>query len=105
MIGFAVAAFVVVTAGALIYETFDLQDWKPFLIDPEFLLMMLSSTLIFCVGISASIRCLFSFCLSLSQLLPVELHGLSHCLHFRHETFAVEHLLFSPPLSVTSLRI
>ena len=105
MIGLAVAAFVLVTAAALIYEAFDLQDWKPFLIDPEFLLMMLSSTLIFCVGISALVRSLFSFCLSLSQLLSLEFEGLSHCPHFRYETFAIERLLFSPPLSVTSLRI
>jgi hypothetical protein len=105
MIGFAVAAFVFVTAGALIYEAFDLQDWKPFLIDPEFLLMMLSSTLIFCVGITALVRCLFSFCISLSQLLPLEFQGLSHDSNFRYETFEIERLLFSPPLSVTSLRI
>jgi hypothetical protein len=104
-IAFAVAAFVLVMAGALIYEAFDIHDWKPFLIDPEFLLMMLSSTLLFCVGIAALIRCLVSFCLSLSELLPFEFLGLSHCSIFRYETFEIERLLFSPPLSVTSLRI
>ena len=79
MIGFAVAAFVFVMAAALIYGAFDIHDWKPYLIDPEFLLMMLSSTLIFCVGISALIRCLLTFCLYLSELLPLELRGLSDC--------------------------
>lgn len=105
MIGFAVAAFVLVTIGALVYETFDLQDWKPFLIDPEFLLMMLSSTLIFCIGISALACCLFSFCLFLSQFLRLQFQGLSHGSNLRNETFEIERLLFSPPLSVTSLRI
>ena len=105
MIGFAVAAFAFVMAGALIYEAFDIHDSKPFFIDPEFLLMMLSSTLIFCVGIAALIRRLFSFCLSLSELLPFEFLGLSHCSIFRYEAFEIERLLFSPPLSVTSLRI
>jgi hypothetical protein len=105
IIGFAVAAFVVVMAGALIYEAFDIHDWKPFLIDPEFLLMMLSSTLLFCVGIAALIRCLFSFCLALSELLSPEFLGLSHGSITRYEIFELERLLFSPPLSVTFLRI
>ena len=105
MIGFAVAAFVFVMAGALIYEAFDIHDWKPFLIDPEFLLMMLSSTLLFCIGIAALSHCLFSLCLSLSELLSIEFLGLSHGSIFRYETFELERLLFSPPLSVTSLRI
>jgi hypothetical protein len=105
IIGFVVAAFVFVMAGALIYGAFDIHDWKPFLIDPEFLLMMLSSTLLFCVGIAALIRCLVSFCLCLSELLPLEFLGLSHRSIFRYETFELERLLFSPPLSVTSLRI
>jgi hypothetical protein len=105
IIGFAVAAFVFVMAAALIYEAFDIHDPKPFLIDPEFLLMMLSSTLLFCVGVAALIRCLVSFCLSLSELLPLEFLGLSHSSIFRYETFELERLLFSPPLSVTSLRI
>jgi hypothetical protein len=105
IIGFAVASFVVVMAGALIYEAFDIHDWKPFLIDPEFLLMMLSSTLLFCVGIAALIRCLFSFCLALSELLSLQFLGLSHGSITRYEIFELERLLFSPPLSVTSLRV
>jgi len=105
MIGFAVAAFVFVMAAALIYGAFDIHDWKPYLIDPEFLLMMLSSTLLFCIGIPALSHCLFSLCLSLSELLPIEFLGLSHGSIFRYETFEFERRLFSPPLSVTSLRI
>jgi hypothetical protein len=105
MIGFVVAAFVFVMAGAFIYGAFDVHDCKPFLIDPEFLLMMLSSTLLFCVGIAALIRCLVSLCLCLSELLSLEFLGLSHRSIFRYETFEPEQLLFSPPLSVTSLRI
>lgn len=105
MIGFAVAILVLVMAGAMLYEAFDIHDAKPFFVDPEFLLMTLSSTLIFCVGIAALIRRLFSFCLSISALLPFEFAGLSHCSMFRYETFEIERLLFSPPLSATSLRI
>jgi hypothetical protein len=105
ILGFAVAAFVFVMAGALIYEAFDIHDPKPFFIDPEFLLMMLSSMLIFCIGIPALIRRLYSFCLSLSEFLPPGILGLSHSLTFRYETFELERLLFSPPLSVTALRI
>jgi hypothetical protein len=105
MIGFAVSALIMVMVGALIYEFFDIHDTKPFPIDPEFLLMMLSSTLIFCVGIPALIRRLFSLDLSLSRLLPLGLLGLSRCSTHQHETFERERLLFSPPLSVISLRI
>jgi hypothetical protein len=105
IIGFAVAAFVAVMAGALIYEAFDIHDPKPFLIDPEFLLMMLSSTLLFCVGVAGLIRCLVTLCLSLSELLPLGFLCSSPSSIFRYETFALVRLLFSPPLSVTSLRI
>lgn len=105
IIGLAVAVFVFVMVGALIYEAFDIHDPKPFFIDPEFLLLMLSSMLIFCVGIVTFIPRLFSFCLSLSELLPLGIFGLSLSSTFQHGTFDLEHLLFSPPLGVTSLRI
>ena len=105
IIGLTVTAFVFMMAGALIYEVFDIHDPKPFFIDPEFLLMMLSSMLIFCVGIAALIRRLYSFCLFLSELLPLGIFGLLFSSTFQHETFDLEHLLFSPPLGVTSLRI
>ncbi|MHB1938775.1 MAG: hypothetical protein ACYCOR_19660 [Acidobacteriaceae bacterium] len=105
IIGFAVTVFVFVTVGALIYEVFDMHDTKPFLIDPEFLLMMLSSMLIFCVGIPALFRRLCNFCLFLCELLPLGIFGLLFHPTFHHETFEMERLLFSPPLSATSLRI
>lgn len=105
ILGFIVAAFVVVMAGALIYEAFDIHDPKPFLIDPEFLLMMLSSVLILCVGITVLICGVYSFCLDLAELLPPGTIGVSFCTAFQRESFEIERLLFSPPLSVTSLRI
>lgn len=105
ILGFVVAAFIVVMAGALVYETFDIHDPKPYLIDPEFLLMMLSSALLFCVGITALIRGLCSFCLSLAELLPIGIIGVSSRSVFQHDSFEIERLLFSPPFSVTSLRI
>jgi hypothetical protein len=104
ILGFVVAAFVVVMAGALVYEAFDIHDPKPFLIDPEFLLMMLSSALIFCVGITALIRGLCSY-LAFAELLPVGTFGVSSRTAFQRESFELNRLLFSPPLSVTSLRI
>lgn len=105
MIGLAVAALVLVMAGALIYETFDIHDSKPFWVDPEFLLMTLSSTLIFCVGIAALIGRLVSFCLSLLALIPFALLGLLQGSWPRQQALKIERLLFSPPPSVTSLRI
>jgi hypothetical protein len=105
IIGFVVAVFVVLMAGALVYEAFDIHDAKPFFIDPEFLLMMLSSVLIFCVGIAALIRCVYSFRLSLAELLPTGIFGVLFSSAYQRESFEIERLLFSPPLSVTSLRI
>lgn len=105
MIGLAVSTLLMVMVGALIYEVFDIHDVKPFWIDPEFLLMMLCSMLIFCVGIAVLIRRLFSLCLALSELLPLGTLGLSHGTWRQLKTFERERLLFPPPLSVTSLRI
>jgi hypothetical protein len=105
VIGVAVAVMISVMVGALIYEAFDIHDPKPFVTDPEFLLMMLSSMLIFCVGITALVRRLFSLNLPLSELLPLGLLGLSRSSMRQREAFECERLLFSPPLSVTSLRI
>jgi hypothetical protein len=104
ILGFIVAAFVVGMAGALVYEAFDIHDPKPFLIDPEFLLMMLSCVLIFCVGFAALIRRVYTFCLSLAELLP-GIVGISPRTGFQHDSFEMERLLFSPPLRVISLRI
>ncbi|HVC89203.1 MAG TPA: hypothetical protein VND66_01155 [Acidobacteriaceae bacterium] len=105
ILGFAVVAFILVMAGALISEIFDIHDTKPFFIDPECLLMLHSCVLVFCVGIMALARRVFSFCMALAQLLPFGNFGLLFISIFQHENFEIEHLLFSPPLSVTSLRI
>ena len=105
VIGVVVAVMISVMVGALIYEAFDIHDTKPFGIDPEFLLMMLTSMLILCFGIAVLVRRLFSFCISLSGLLPVGLLGLSRSSAHQREAFERERLLFSPPLSVTALRI
>jgi hypothetical protein len=67
--------------------------------------MMLSSMLILCVGTATLAGWLFSFCLSLCELLPLGIFGLSFGSKFRRQAFELERLLFSPPLSVTSLRI
>ncbi|MHB8389331.1 MAG: hypothetical protein ACYDBH_07085 [Acidobacteriaceae bacterium] len=105
IIGSIVTVMISVMVGALIYEAFDIHDTKPFWIDPEFLLMMLSSMLILCFGIAALVRRLFSLDLSLSDLLPLGLLGLSQSSAHEQEAFERERLLFSPPLSVTALRI
>jgi hypothetical protein len=105
ILGFAVAVFVFMMAGALVYKAFDIHDPRSLFIDPEFLLMMLSSMLIFCVGMPALIRRLCSFCLFLSELLPLGIFGLSFSSIFHYETFELQRLLFSPPQRVISLRI
>jgi hypothetical protein len=105
ILGFIVAALVFLMAGALVYEVCDIHDPKPFLIDPEFLLMMLSSILIFCVGIAALICRVSGFCLSLCQGFLSGTFDVSFRTGFQHKSFEIERLLFSPPLTVTSLRI
>lgn len=108
ILGFVVVAFILVMAGALVYEIFDIHDTKPFYTDPECLLMLHSCVLIFCIGIMALARRVFSFCVSLSEALSLGNFGnsgFSFCSIFRHEKSEIERLLFSPPLSVISLRI
>lgn len=108
ILGFMLVAFILVMAGALIYEIFDIHDTKPFYIDPECLLMLHSCVLIFCVGIMALARRIFSFCFSLSEVLLLGKFGnsgFSFRSISRHEKFEIERLLFSPPLGMTSLRI
>ncbi len=105
IVGLAVAVAISVMVGALIYEAFDVHDTKPFFIDPEFLLMMLTSVLILCIGVAAIVRHLCSLGLSFSGLLLFEflrspLRAIRQC-----EAVERERLLFSPPLSVTALRI
>jgi hypothetical protein len=105
ILGVVVAAFVFLMAGALVYEALDIHDPKPFLIDPEFLLMMLSSVLIFCIGIAGLIRGVHSFSSSLAELLSIKIFGVWFSSTFQNESFEIELLLFSPPPSVTALRI
>lgn len=105
IIGLAVGVLMMGMVGVLIYKVLDIHDTKQFGVDPELPLMMLSSMLIFCVGIAVLIRRLFSFRLSLSEMLPMGLLGLSHGAWRQRETFERKRLLFSPPLSATSLRI
>ncbi len=105
ILGFAVAALVFVMAAALIYEVFDIHDPKPFFTDPEYLLMMLSSMLIFCIGIPTLGRSLCCFWVFLSELLPRRIFCLFFSSTLHSGKFEIEHLLFSPPLSLTSLRI
>jgi hypothetical protein len=92
-------------AGALIYEIFDIHDTKPFYTDPECLLMLHSCVLIFCIGIAALTRALISLSISLSGFLPLGPLRLLSSSAFRQEKFEIEHLLFSPPPGMTSLRI
>ncbi|MHB8303593.1 MAG: hypothetical protein ACYDC6_12255 [Acidobacteriaceae bacterium] len=105
MIGVAAGLLIMVMLGALLSDAIDIHDTKLFPIDPEFLLIMLSSMLIFCVGIVAVVRSLFCFGLSLSELLPLGTSGLSFSSTKQREEFERERLLFSPPLSAISLRI
>ena len=105
IIGIAVGALIMVMVGALLSEAIDIHDAKLFPVDPEFLLIMLSSMLIFSVGIVVFVRSLFSFGLSLSELLPHGSLRSSGGPYHQQEAFERERLLFSPPLSAISLRI
>jgi hypothetical protein len=99
-----IALIISVMVGALIYEAFDIHDTKPFPIDPEFLLLMLGSMLVLCVGIAPLSVHLLTWLL-LAELPPLEHFRLSRSSTQRHQTFEVERLLFSPTLSLISLRI
>ncbi len=105
IVAFAGTVIILVMAGALIYEAFDIHDPKPFPIDPEMLLYMFGSMMVLCVGTVALIVPLLNLNLSFSGMLPLSLLGLPHISMQRRQPFEVERLLFSPPLSVTSLRI
>jgi hypothetical protein len=102
----AVAAIISVMMGALVYEAFDIHDTKPFPVDPEIVLMMLDSLMVVCLStVVLTVSQLVSFFFLVSELLPFGLSGLTPGLWHPRQRFEVERLLFSPPLSVTSLRI
>ena len=105
MIGFVVCAILVVMMGAMVFEAFDIHDPKPFLIDPEFLVYMLGAVLVLCLGTAVLTVGLLSFYFSLSELFINGLLELAPGSSRRYEAFEVKRLLFSPPLSVISLRI
>lgn len=105
IVAFVVAAIVIVMAGAMVYEAFDIHDTKPFPIDPEFLVYMVSAILVLCLGTVVLTVGLLNFYLSVLGLVPYKLSNLTPVLWHRYEAFEVEHILFSPPLSPVSLRI
>lgn len=105
IIAFVTIAVVMVIAGALVYEAFDIHDPKPFPIDPEFLLMMFSGLVMVCLSTAVLAVNLLGFYLLLSELLSRGLLDLTRGLWHRYQVFDAERLLFSPPLSATSLRI
>jgi hypothetical protein len=102
IIAFAVVAIVAIIVCASIYETFDIHDTKPFPIDPEFLLMMLSSALTVCLSILLLSRPLFKL---FSLIFGFVHHALKAVCSSRRYLFQDARLLFSPPLSPISLRI
>jgi hypothetical protein len=105
IIAFAVCAILMVMVGAMVYEAFDIHDPKPFPIDPEFLVYTLGAVLVLCLGTMVLTVGLLSFYFSLSDLLVYGLLELARGSSRRYQAFEVERLLFSPPLSVISLRI
>lgn len=102
IIAFAVAAIIAVIVSALVYEAFDIHDTKPFPIDPEFLLMMLSSSLTVCLSILLMTRPLFKL---FSLMFGFVHHALRPAAFSWRNVFQDARLLFSPPLSPISLRI
>jgi hypothetical protein len=103
---FAVVAIISVMMGALVYEAFDIHDTKPFPIDPEIVLIMLDSLLVVCLStVVLTVSRLATFFSLVSELLPFGPSGLMPGLWHPRQSFEVERLLFSPPLSAISLRI
>jgi hypothetical protein len=105
IIAFVVCAILMVMVGAMVYEPLDIHDTKPFPIDPEFLVHTIGAVLVLCLGTVVLTVGLLSFYLSLLELLPYRLSNLTPGSSRRYQTFEDERLLFSPPLSVISLRI
>jgi len=105
IIAFVVCAILMVMVGAMVYEAFDIHDTKPFPIDPEFLVYMLGAVLVLCLGTAVLTIGLLSFYFSLSDLLVSGLLNFVRGSSRRYQAFEVERNLFSPPLSVISLRI
>lgn len=87
------------------YEAFDIHDPKPFPIDPEFLVYMVSAFLVLCLGTVVLSAGLLHLYLSLVGLDSFHLLDSVPTLRHQYEAFEVEHILFSPPLSPVSLRI
>jgi len=104
IVAFVAIAIITIWMGALVYETFDIHDPKPFPIDPEFLVMTCSVMLALCLGTVLAMR-LFGFGLLFSESLSLGLSEVAPVFWRRFQTFEVERLLFSPPLSAISLRI
>lgn len=102
IIAFAVVIIVAVIVGASIYEAFDIHDTKPFPIDPEFLLIMLSCLLTLCLStlfLTLPLRKLF---LTMVVFLP---RPLQRAAFSWSNAFEDAPVLFSPPLCPISLRI
>jgi uncharacterized membrane protein YjgN (DUF898 family) len=103
IITLAVAAIILVMVGAPIYQAFDIHDMRSMTTDPELMLVMLGSLLALCLSTVVLTVRLLNFCFSSTEPLPLGRSALGsrrQCL-----AFEVGRLLFSPPLSVTSLRI
>lgn len=94
-----------VSLAVLVSQTFDLHDTKPFPVDPELPCFLFGSLVGFCIGIAAlTVYLVGSFPFD-SELLPFSSKGQSLRSMVRRQAFEAERLLFSPPLSVLSLRI
>ena len=107
ILALVVTGLMLAMLGVLVFKAFDIHDTQPLGVDPEFPLFVLGSMLLLCLGtVALTVNHLgISLFLSLSQLLPVGLFGLSLKASELREAFEIERLLFSPPLAVVSLRI
>jgi hypothetical protein len=91
--------------GVLIYAAFDIHDTQPFGVDPEVPFFMLCSMLMLCIGTVSLTARLLGLRLSLSELLALDVWVALRCSTGLGEALPVERLLYSPTLSITSLRI
>ncbi len=105
LLAFVVTGLLLVMLGALLYEAFDIGDTQPFGVDPEVPLFMLGSLLLLCIGAAILAVRRASDSLASSIIISFEYPRLALKVIGQCEAFCAEHLLFSPPLSVISLRV
>jgi uncharacterized membrane protein len=104
IIGLIIALLLFVVLAATVHEVFDVGDNTPLTSDPEFALISLGIMMVVSLGVA-----LVTVCSARHLTRSKEVKGLfsafAHDCVSRAQAFEIERLLFSPPLTATSLRV